>query len=252
RINRSEYLSQKNEPVDMMVETSLISILDELKTGKPLQYILGETEFYDLPFKVNPSVLIPRPETEELVDWIIKDLLSRKQTKPEILDIGTGSGCIPIALKKNIPEAKVSAIDISGAALETAIKNSVLNKVEVKFHLHDILNTESGFFNDSEFDIVVSNPPYVTLSEKNLMHQNVLEHEPHLALFVDDNDPLIFYKAITKFASAHLKKDGVLYLEINENLGGETVSLLKGFGFKNVELRKDLPGKDRMIRAEKD
>ncbi len=252
QINRSEYLSKKNEAVDLMKETSLLSILDELKSGKPLQYVLGETEFYDLPFKVNSSVLIPRPETEELVDWIIKDLLSRKQTKPLILDIGTGSGCIPIVLKKNIPEAVVSAIDISGDALETAIKNSVLNKVEVKFHLHDILKSNSDYFKGCYFDVIVSNPPYVMQSEKELMHHNVLEYEPHQALFVDDTDPLIFYKAIAKFAASHLKKGGFLFLEINENLGLETVALLNDFGFKNIELRQDLPGKERMIRAEKD
>ncbi|WP_036678818.1 peptide chain release factor N(5)-glutamine methyltransferase [Daejeonella oryzae] len=249
-LNRASYLSRKNDTPDLMQETSLLSILDELKSGKPLQYILGKTEFYELPFKVNPSVLIPRPETEELVDWIIKDPVVNKTSDLKILDIGTGSGCIPIVLKKHFPEAQVSAIDISAEAIETAIRNSVLNKTEVKFYQADILNVSSASIAEKKYSLIVSNPPYVTISEKELMHQNVLEHEPHTALFVPDDDALLFYKAIANYAAIHLNVSGLLFLEINEHLGEQTLEVLKKAGFKNLQLRSDLRGKDRMIRAE--
>lgn len=255
RFDRMQYLAAKENEVSPQDETSLLLILEDLATGKPLQYILGETEFYGLTFRVNPAVLIPRPETEELVDWILKDAKAdNKEPISEeftILDIGTGSGCIPVTLKKNLPAAKVMAMDISPDALETAIRNSVLNQVEVRFYLDDILNPgESELFN-SKFDIIVSNPPYVTNAEKSQMHQNVLEFEPHTALFVQDNDPLVFYKAIAGFAIRQLKPRGSLYLEINEGFGKETINLLKEYGFTDIELRKDLPGRFRMIKATK-
>ena len=251
-LNRSDYLSRKNEKVSLLNETSAFKILEELKSGKPLQYVLGETEFYDLTFKVNSSVLIPRPETEELVDWILKDPAVNSNPNLKILDIGTGSGCIPIAIKKKIPAAEVLAIDISAGALDTAIENAEINKTGVKFYLDDILNPKEANITENKYSVIVSNPPYVTLSEKSLMHQNVLSFEPHTALFVPDNDPLLFYKAIINFAASHLLPNGLLFLEINENLGAATVELLTKSGFENIQLRTDLREKDRMIRAEWD
>ncbi|TSD66596.1 peptide chain release factor N(5)-glutamine methyltransferase [Inquilinus sp. KBS0705] len=232
-------------------QEKLINILVELKTGKPVQYILGSTGFYGLNFLVNPAVLIPRPETEELVEWV---LLSRKskvesQKSLSILDIGTGSGCIAISLKKNLPEAAVSAIDISADALHTAKQNSVINDVVVEFIEIDILNPTPDI-QHSKFDIIVSNPPYVTLEDKTQMHQNVTGFEPHTALFVPEQDPLIFYKAIADFALNHLNPNGLLFFEINENFGAETVELLSNKTFINIELRKDMSGRDRMIKAQ--
>jgi release factor glutamine methyltransferase len=225
----------------------LNTILSRLKTGEPLQYILGHTEFYGLPFKVNPSVLIPRPETEELVEWVLNSV-GDKHSKASILDIGTGSGCIAISLKKNLPDASVSAIDISIGALETAKRNANLNEVKVDFIQDDILNSELNI-EHSKFNIIISNPPYVTLYDKTQMHTNVTNFEPHSALFVPEDDPLIFYKAIADFALNNLIVGGLLFLEINESLGNETVELLQTKGFKNIELRKDMSGRDRMMKG---
>lgn len=228
----------------------LQNILAELLTGKPIQYILGVTEFYGLPFKVNPSVLIPRPETEELVEWILSETqkVKNKGFSGRIIDIGTGSGCIAVTLKKNLPGAVVFAIDISEDALRTAKDNAELNETEVNFLKLDILN----FLPDSTIpksDIIVSNPPYVTEDDKKQMHNNVTDFEPHTALFVPENDPLIFYRAIADFALVNLKPDGYLFFEINENLGNETVKLLQQKGFKKIELRQDMSGRDRMISS---
>jgi release factor glutamine methyltransferase len=231
----------------------LNNILEELKKGKPVQYILGKTEFYGLPFYVNSSVLIPRPETEELVEWVIGSVGSSKLAVDSILDIGTGSGCIAISLKKNLPRFSVSAIDISAEALQTGALNAKLNDVDIQFIKADILNLKSD--PDSHRDkipkseIIVSNPPYVTLHDKTQMHTNVTDFEPHTALFVPKNDPLIFYKAIADFAITHLTENGLLFFEINESYGKETVDLLSDKGFKNIELRKDMSGRDRMIKA---
>lgn len=218
--------------------------LGRLEKNEPVQYIIGETEFYDLKLKVNPSVLIPRPETEELVHWVIKN--HKKDGEIRILDIGTGSGCIPLALKKNLPDAEVFAVDISEEALNMAKANAKLNNLDVLFSKLDILkeNTDGEL---GEFDIIVSNPPYVRKKEKELMHQNVLENEPHLALFVDDNDALVFYRAIVNFSTKHLKPEGFIYFEINESYGEEVVSLLKIYNYQNIKLRKDINGKHRMI-----
>jgi len=221
----------------------LNATLTRLKTGEPIQYILGHTEFYGLPFKVNPSVLIPRPETEELVEWALA-VGSGQLAVGSILDIGTGSGCIAISLKKNLPDAQVSAIDISTQALATAKQNAELNEVEINFIEGDILNIKSEI---PKSGIIISNPPYVTLKDKKQMHTNVNDFEPHTALFVPDNDPLIFYKAIADFALKNLSENGKLFFEINESLGNETVELLKGKGFKNIDLRKDMSGRDRMV-----
>lgn len=226
----------------------LNAILIRLQTGEPVQYILGHTEFYGLPFKVNPSVLIPRPETEELVEWVLTSVGSCQLAVSNILDIGTGSGCIAISLKKNLPNASVSAIDISTGALETAKQNTVLNKVEVDFIQDDILNSKLNV-EHSKFNIIISNPPYVTLYDKTQMHTNVTDFEPHSALFVPEDDPLIFYRAIADFGLDNLNTNGLLFLEINESLGNETVGLLQAKGFRDIELRKDMSGRDRMIRG---
>ncbi len=223
-------------------------VLQELSTGKPLQYVLGHTEFYGLPFKVNPSVLIPRPETEELVEWVLSSGLPKDNIN--ILDIGTGSGCIAISLKKNIPQANVWAIDISTDALKTAKENAALNDVEVNFVKGDILNlTDNSQLATHNYNSIISNPPYVTPTDKILMHTNVTDFEPHTALFVPQDDPLLFYKAIADIAVEKLVKGGLLFFEINESYGSETVEMLRAKLFKSIELRKDMSGRDRMIKA---
>lgn len=220
-------------------------ILEKLKTQIPIQYILGTTHFYGSEFIVDENVLIPRPETEELVDWIVK--LNTKLSKKKdlkILDIGTGSGCIAISLAKNILNSAVFAVDVSEKALAVAEKNATLNKVTVTFLQKNILETNHL---DQKFDIIVSNPPYVRNIEKAEIKPNVLDNEPHLALFVPDNDPLIFYKKIAELAAANLNTNGQLFFEINQYLGKETQDLLESLGLKNIELRKDIYGNDRMI-----
>ena len=221
------------------------TILEKLKTQIPIQYILGTTHFYGSEFMVDENVLIPRPETEELVDWIVK--LNSKISKKKnlrILDIGTGSGCIAISLAKNIPNSEVFAIDVSEKALAVAEKNALLNAVSVTFLHKNILETTSL---DQKFDIIVSNPPYVRNLEKSEIKTNVLDNEPHLALFVADDDALIFYKKIAELAATNLNPNGQLFFEINQYLGKETLDLLESLGLKNRELRKDIYGNDRMI-----
>ena len=230
------------------IQTKLRQILDQLITGKPLQYVLGHTEFYGLPFKVNPSVLIPRPETEELVDWVLNSNLPPSAIN--ILDIGTGSGCIAISLKKNLPNAPVWAMDLSATALKTAKENAELNSVKVNFIEADVLNSTQTFnLLPSTFNLLISNPPYVTPTDKQLMHTNVTDFEPHTALFVSQEDPLLFYKAIADLAIEKLVKGGLLFFEINESYGNEMLSMLTNKGFKEIELRKDMSGRDRMIKA---
>lgn len=216
----------------------------KLKKYEPIQYIIGDTEFYGLVFKVNSSVLIPRPETEELVDWIILDCKGKQNIN--ILDIGTGSGCIAISLAKNLPNAKVFALDVCKDAIKTAKQNAIDNDVEVEFIEADILDYD---FDDMQFDVVVSNPPYVREMEKEAMSANVLNHEPHLALFVKDDDALLFYRKINEHSKKILKPNGQLYFEINENLGEKTKELLVSNSFSDIELKKDVFGKDRMIKA---
>jgi release factor glutamine methyltransferase len=221
------------------------TVLADLKKNKPIQYILGTTEFYGLTFLVNENVLIPRPETEELVELILSNNKNTESLNPiKILDIGTGSGCIPIALKKNLPNVEVYAIDISEKALATAQKNAEINKTEVHFILKDILGTDNL---EQQFDIIVSNPPYVRNLEKGEINPNVLEYEPHLALFVEDDDALIFYKKIAQLAKKNLVSNGQLYFEINQYLGKETVALVESYGFTNVNLIKDIYGNNRII-----
>lgn len=218
--------------------------LKNLKNEIPIQHLLGTTSFCGLDFQVNGNVLIPRPETEELVDWIVKTAPKDKEIK--IIDIGTGSGCIAISLAKMLPNAKVFAIDVSEYALAMAQKNALNNNVSVTFLHQNILKTEDL---KQIFDIIVSNPPYVRNSEKKEIKHNVLAHEPHLALFVSDQDPLVFYKKITQLAHHNLAKKGQLFFEINQYLGLEMQELLQGMNFTSVELRKDIYNNDRMMRA---
>jgi release factor glutamine methyltransferase len=223
------------------------SILEQLKQEIPIQYLLGKTSFYGLEFEVNENVLIPRPETEELVEWIIESQKSKdKSQNLKILDIGTGSGCIAIALAKNIQNAQVFAIDVSEKALATAKKNAQINDVNIAFLQKNILETEDL---EQQFDIIVSNPPYVRELEKVEIKKNVLDNEPHLALFVEDNDALVFYRKIAELAQKNLSPNGQLFFEINQYLGKEMIELLEKMGFKNIELRKDIYGNDRMIKG---
>lgn len=222
---------------------SLIRLVKEIKSGVPVQYALGETEFYGLHFQVNPSVLIPRPETEELCEWIINDT---KGSVVSILDIGTGSGCIAITLAKHLQRSTFNGWDVSEAALSLARQNAENNGVEVGFLCVDVLNDQPR---DDQWDIIVSNPPYVLESDGKDMAKHVLEHEPHVALFVSDNDPLVFYRAIANLSKQQLSGKGKLYFEIHEKYGKEVCKLLEEDGFCEIELRKDLSGKDRMIRA---
>lgn len=221
------------------------SLLAQLKKEVPIQYLLGKTNFYGLDFEVNENVLIPRPETEELVEWIISEnATNNKSKKIKILDIGTGSGCIAISLAKNLPNAEVYAMDVSKKAIETAKRNASRNDVEVTFLFQNILETEEL---KCQFDIIVSNPPYVRNLEKEEIKKNVLDYEPHLALFVDDNDALIFYRKIASLAHNDLLKNGQLYFEINQYLGKEMIDLLGKMDFINIDLRKDIYDNDRMI-----
>ena len=238
---------------DFLIVDAILSelkeIISRLKKEEPIQYILGNTEFYGLPFNVNESTLIPRPETEELVEWVLKEVTELREIKVEklsILDIGTGTGCIPISLAKNLKDVKISAIDVSSEALKIAKQNAILNNVEISFLEMDILETEEL---PQQYNLIISNPPYVRELEKVEINNNVLENEPHLALFVDDDNPLIFYSKIADLAKNHLTKDGILFFEINQYLGKETVEMLQQKGFNNIKLKKDLFGNDRMIKA---
>ncbi|CAM3724460.1 hemK protein [Flavobacterium saliperosum S13] len=223
------------------------NVVAQLKEQRPIQYILGETEFYGLPFYVNEHTLIPRQETEELVDWIIKESKVKSQKAEfKILDIGTGTGCIAISLAKNLPNTKVYAMDVSDKALIVARRNAERNNVDITFIHQSVLETEDL---GETFDIIVSNPPYVRNLEKQEIKKNVLEYEPHLALFVEDNDALLFYRKITELAIKNLSENGQLYFEINQYLGKEMIELLEKHHFSNIELRKDIYGNDRMMKG---
>lgn len=234
-------------PLELITKKQIDTIehvLKGLKNQEPIQHLIGFTEFMDLKFNVNSDVLIPRPETEELIRWIIDDCA--EITNKDVLDIGTGSGCIPTCLAKNLPKAKVTTIDVSEKAIKVAKQNATNNNVNIEFIQQDILSLETL---NKEYDVIVSNPPYVRNLEKAEMQKNVLNYEPHLALFVEDNNPLIFYRKIAELAKTSLKPNGVLYFEINQYLGKETIELLQNLDFKNIELRKDMFGQDRMIKV---
>jgi release factor glutamine methyltransferase len=237
-------------PESRVTESELLKLhfaVKDLKRGRPLQYILGKAWFFGLTLQVTPDVLIPRPETEELVQLIIDE---QQQTTGSfsILDIGTGSGCIAIALKKKLQRCHVYALDVSAGALKVAATNAATNNAEIQFIEADILN-ESAHEKLPRCQVIVSNPPYVLESEKASMAEHVVEHEPHTALFVPDTDQLKFYRVIGRLALEKLKPGGTLYVEINEALGLETCILLQNIGFTNVQLKKDMQGKDRMVTA---
>lgn len=224
-------------------ESQLCNTIERLKKHEPIQYIIGYCDFCGLTFKVTPDTLIPRPETSELVEWITEE---QKGDKVNILDIGTGSGCIAISLSCKLPGCNIAAWDISSGALAVAEENNRSNGTEVTFSQVDILVYQPQ---GEMFDIIVSNPPYIKENEKKSMEANVLDWEPHTALFVPDNDPLLFYRAIAEKALAMLTSGGALYFEINRAHGAETVEMLKSLGYIETELRKDLAGNDRMIKA---
>jgi release factor glutamine methyltransferase len=243
--NQLQMHLNQTEPLPEPKIMQITEILNRLLTNEPIQYILGETEFYGLKFTVTPDVLIPRAETEELVDWIISE--ETVQCK-SLLDIGTGSGCIPISIDKNANIDKVDGWDISEQALQIARSNAIRNDSKVVFSYQDIF-APTGIDELTKWDVIVSNPPYVLMEESDLMERNVVDFEPHLALFVPDHDPLIFYRAIGRFAAVHLQLHGSLYFEINEAMGEQTEKLLREFGFQDIQIRRDLQGKSRMIKA---
>ncbi len=236
---------QPNLVIEKSEEQPLFETLSQLRLEKPIQYILGSTQFMELDFKVNEHVLIPRPETEELVRWIIDDHKSVQSRKLTILDIGTGSGCIAISLAKYLKKTQVYALEISESALEIAKENAIENQVDIEFIHDDILKLDKL---EVKFDIIVSNPPYVRMLEKNKIKSNVVKNEPGIALFVSDDDPLVFYKKIVQFSVLNLKNNGTLYFEINQYLGKETKKLLEAY-FSEIELRKDMFGNDRMVKG---
>lgn len=245
-LSRFDCMMRNTECLTEKSESQIYNIIQDLKRYKPLQYILGETEFYGMRFFVDRSVLIPRPETEELVEWIISDC--KGEDNLSIIDIGTGSGCIPIALAKHLSNAQVTAVDISEEALSTARKNALENNVNVQFIQADIL--KRSLPKDFSFDVIVSNPPYVTADQKTQMNANVLDYEPYIALFAPDQNPFAFYEAIASVAQAHLKPEGLLYFEINEALPYETAESINKYGF-NTKLKQDINGKYRMIKAKR-
>ncbi|PVX51016.1 release factor glutamine methyltransferase [Balneicella halophila] len=239
----SDLLLSQNEALKSEQLQALEKSLEEVATGMPVQYVLGETTFYGYDVYVEPGVLIPRQETEELVDWIIQ----RESEINQILDIGVGSGCITIALGKHFKRAHCTALDISLDALDLARENCDRYSLRPTFLYADVLKWET--YGLGKYDVIVSNPPYIRESENSQMHPNVLDYEPDTALFVTDEKPLLYYEAIADLATEHLNDNGALYFEINEALGKETIDLLDSKGYRNIELRKDINGKDRMIRA---
>lgn len=244
-LSKTDILISPNRTIDNLHKIKILNAIEELTTEKPIQYILGETEFFSNRFFVDENVLIPRQETEELVAWIISE--TNANQKINILDIGCGSGCISISLAKVLSNTKVTAIDISKKAIELAKRNAVENNVQIHFIEQNILETNSL---TEKYDIIVSNPPYVREIEKNEIKNNVLCYEPHLALFVPDDTPLLFYKKITQLAKFSLNENGKLFFEINQYLGNETKKMIENNGFTNVVLRNDLIGNPRMIKAE--
>ena len=238
---RNKVLLNQDQLVEGISLRAYLSVLERLKKQEPIQYILEEAHFYNLTFQVNPDVIIPRAETEELVHWVLE--MAKVVEVKSLLDIGTGSGCIAISIKKNLPPCTVYAMDISTGALETAKENAAFNQTPIALIQADALN----FKTDLKFDVIVSNPPYIKEDEKEAMDTNVLAHEPHTALFVSNQNPLIFYHAIADLALTNLDVNGHLFFEINEYLGQHTVELLANKGFKDIVLRKDMQGKDRMI-----
>ena len=247
-LSRIAIALQPEQEISEAAKLAFNKAISRLGNFEPIQFITGDTEFFGLTLMVDKSVLIPRPETEELVDWIADENQNKEAT---ILDIGTGSGCIAISLAKYLPKAKVYGLDISAEALLVAKQNAALNKVDVTFVNADVLNENAWelTFKDVKFNTIVSNPPYVRIVEKKLMKPNVIIHEPDIALFVEDEDPLLFYRKIAQLSKIYLKPEGALYFEINEYLSLEMEKMLTMEGFKNIEIRKDIFKKDRMIKC---
>lgn len=246
KMTRVDLALQPDLPISSWQQAFFETILGGLVQEKPIQYLLGSTFFYGREFTVSPDVLIPRPETEELVDWILESVRQRNIPNPVLMDIGTGSGCIAISLAAELPDAKLSAIDVSESAISVARNNAARLGVDVDFVHADVLRMD---YLVGTFDIIVSNPPYVRQQEKMEMKKNVVAYEPHQALFVSDEDPLIFYRKIAELVAKNLGEGGLLFFEINQYLGEEIKSLLNSLGFSNVLLRKDIYGNDRMICA---
>ena len=245
-LKRSDILKKPTQQLNPSTTRSLNDALDQLLEHKPIQYVLGEAWFYNMKLNVNEQVLIPRPETEELVEWII---LNRKSqlTDPSILDIGTGSGCIAIALKKNLVASKITAIDQSEKALEVAKGNALLHNTTINFLQLDFLD-ESQWDQLALFDVIISNPPYIPMKGKTAMAKNVVNFEPHTALFVPDENPFIFYEKIAAFGKIHLQLNGRIFVEINEHFAKEVFTIFKKY-FTEVQIKKDLSGKERMVMA---
>jgi len=243
-LTRFHQLSATDKNISDSQVKRIIEICKELKTGKPLQYILGETIFYGCKITINNSTFIPRPETEELVDLIIRE---NKGFTGNITDIGTGSGCIAVALAANLPGSLVTGTDISGESIRIARENAVLNNVNVLFKKNDIFDYDYDI--KEKAHIIVSNPPYVRISEKQFMNKNVLDFEPHIALFVTDSEPLVHYRAILKIAEKILVPGGKIYFEINEAMGKPMIRLLEESGYSNTEIVADINNKDRIAKG---
>ena len=246
-ISRTQALMGENVDEDTM--GTLRTMAERIANGEPLQYVTGKAEFCGMSFKVNSNVLIPRPETEELVEWIV-DVAKRKEGRVRVLDIGTGSGCIAVSIAKNVGTAQVDVWDVSEGALRTARENAASNGVDVRFERVDVLSFD-GKTSNEKYDIIVSNPPYICKSEAKDMERNVLEHEPHIALFVDDDDPLLFYRRIADIGNHLLNDGGLLFYEINRQYGAETIAMLQASGYSNIVIRQDQFGNDRMTKGEK-
>lgn len=250
-LKRIDRLLKGNQPLSATETENLRTAVQQLLQHRPMQYVLGQAWFYGLPFYVNESVLIPRPETEELVDWILTDLNAIDPAQDiHILDVGTGSGCIPISLKHSLSKADVYALDISVDALAVAQKNATTLGVDVKFIRHDILNLKQAA-QVPALDIIVSNPPYIPLKDKSQMQKNVLDYEPQLALFVPDENPMLFYEAIATFAQQQLNASGYVYAELHEDMAAKAKTLFSQKGFINIVVRQDMQGKERMLKAQK-
>lgn len=243
--NKVDVVLNGKESVLVENQQKIDEVFNRLQNNEPIQYITQQANFFGYDFKVSPATLIPRPETEELVDWVLTEMKKQPQKAWRVLDIGTGTGCIPITIKKEFPLAEVFAIDVSVDALKIAQENAINLKADVTFIQQDILQTE----NLNAYDIIISNPPYVRNLEKAEINENVLQHEPHLALFVDDNDPLIFYRKITQLAYKSLHENGMLFFEINQYLGNEMQEMVSEY-FKSIELKKDFIQNDRMMKAD--
>lgn len=244
-LKNSEIILKKDEQVSEEMMTRLDEDLERINSGEPVQYVLGTTYFYSFEMKIDKRALIPRPETEELVDWIYKELKSKT---PKILDVGTGSGCIALALKAGFPNGEIHGTDIKQEALDLAIENAIEMQLKVDFEKADALNLADQY--KDKWDVIVSNPPYILEQEKALMQIHVVDFEPHSALFVPNDDPLKFYNAISEYAQLHLNEKGKLFFEIHENFAHEVKEMLTSQGFSRIEVRKDLQGKDRMICAQ--